>query len=102
MLEKVPITDEELESGLVRLAQGGLIAQGDDRFLPTNKIPDTLRNLDNPIDMKKRIEDLIDAEKWSKRNNVNDPRNKLKYPGLTREKIKKADTLYHKRISTQL
>jgi len=104
MLNKTPINDDELESGLVRLTQGGLITQRDSKFLPTGKIPDDLRNHENPKNMeeRQRIETFLDAEQWSNEKNVGDPRNNLKYSGLTREKIIKADRVYHKRVSKQI
>jgi hypothetical protein len=95
---KAPINDDELQSGLVRLTQGGYIAENNFRFSVTEKVPDNLKIGD---DIKK-VGEYLNAEEWSKEKNVRDTRNNLKYPGLTTDIIRHADRAYCRRVAKEI
>ncbi len=101
VLNQAPINVDELHGGLVRLSQGGLIRESNDRFAPTDKLPGAFRDRSHPRDWSgtKLLSQFLNAEGWEIQKYVRDPRNNLQYPGLTSEKLKAADDLYHKRAA---
>lgn len=64
-LNKTPIADDELESGLVRLTEGGLITEHNEKFLPTENIPQKFRFGKNPNKVVERedLEEYLNAER---------------------------------------
>jgi hypothetical protein len=96
-IQITPILHDELESGLVRLTNGGFIIEHDEKFSPTGKVPEEMR-----LGLKPAYRDLepirafLRAEPWSSANSVRDPRNNLKYSGLSKERLHKVEKLAHK------
>ena len=92
------ILEDELESGLARLTAGGLISEKDGCFLPTELLPRKLiRKIgENTNKDFQTLERFLQAEPRNPGKTARDPRNKLKYPGLSRNRLAEADKLASK------
>jgi len=88
-------TDEEIESGLVRLTRGGWIADYKGQFSVTHRF-NRLNLRIKSWESIRRLEKLLDAEPWYKNEPMPHPANNLKYPGITREVLYKANKEYEK------
>ena len=95
LLNHALFTNEEIESGLARLTQGGWITEHDGRFSTT----DFFKRKHIKIkgwDSVKKIEKLLDAEPRHENEPMPHPSNNLKYPGITSEVLFKANKEYEK------
>jgi hypothetical protein len=95
------ILEDELESGLARLTAGGLIGEKDDCFSPTDLLPKKMiRKIGAHTDKDlQTLERFLQAEPRKPGKNARDPRNKLKYPGLTSTRLAEADRLASKHFA---
>jgi hypothetical protein len=89
------ILEDELESGLARLTAGGLICETEGCFSATELLPrKMIRKIgENTNKDLQTLERYLQAEPRNPAKNARDPRNKLKYPGLTRNRLAEADRL---------
>ena len=93
-------TSEELHGALSRLGVGGFVEKVDDRFRLTSRVPAEIRNAMSEggwLRGRDAASALLEAEAWSPRTNVGDPRNDVTYPGLTPERIRRAEREYRRR-----
>ena len=94
-------TDDELHGAFARLTNGGLIREVSEHFQLSDEVPLKIRNAivghgwQAGRDAASRF---LDAEPWTSKRNVRDPRNTVQYPGLTAERILQADREYRKRL----
>ncbi|HJU86425.1 MAG TPA: hypothetical protein VJ788_03535 [Gemmatimonadota bacterium] len=87
-------TDEELHGGLARLTGEGFVEEIEDRFRLTSRVPLEIRSTIVESGWKRgrdAASALLNAEAWTPRTNVGDPRNNLTYPGLTADRIRDAE-----------
>jgi hypothetical protein len=95
-------TDDELHGAFARLTEGGFIAEVEDAFQLTGRVP---RDVIAAIVGKgwragrSAAERFLDAEPWTPQTNVRDPRNAVVYPRLTPARIQHADREYRRRIT---
>ena len=100
MLNHALFTDEEIESGVARLAQGGWIAETNGQFSVTNQF--RRKNIKiKGWDSVETIEKLLDAEPRQKNEPMPHPSNNLKHPGITREALLKANKEYEKHAKAE-
>ena len=94
-------TDEEVESGLVRLTEGGWIKEENGRFIISEKFKKIgLKTI--TISFREKVEKLLNAEPWNPNEPVPHPLNKLKYIGLSKEALKGAKDKYQKKNQAYL
>lgn len=94
-------TDDELHGGFSRLAGANYIEEVDGKFRLTDRVPrETADALVVSSWSKGRsaASAFLDAEPWSPEHNVGDPRNSVRYIGLTSELISSANEEYRRRI----
>src|SRR5262245_3456627 len=87
-------TDDELHGALSRLTSAGFVEEINERFAPTAQVPAaTLARIltGGWREGREAASALLGAEEWSAAKNVNDPRNAVRYPGLSRERLLRAD-----------
>ena len=94
-------TDEEIESGLARLTQGGWIIERDGTFLVTTRFKRRKLKIKGG-DSVEQIEKLLDAEPWQKGEPMPHPSNNLRYLGITSEVLFKANKEYEKYAKAEL
>ena len=87
-------TDDELHGALYRLTAAGFVEELNERFAPTARIP--AATLTRIVTGGWRVgrtaaSVFLGAEEWSAAKNVKDPRNAVRYPGLSRERLLRAD-----------
>ncbi len=100
-LNNVDFTNEEIESGLARLTQGGWITERDGQFSVTDQFK--RKNIKiKGWDSVETIERLLDAEPWQKNEPMPHPSNNLRYPGITSEVLFKANKEYEKHAKAEL
>ena len=100
-------TNDEMESGLYRLARGGYIEEVDGNFRPTKL---TLEKYEEICRKNKRsilgqldlLRESIGAKPWVFGGSFPRPENRYKYPGITTEKLAQAVEKYHKRATAIL
>jgi len=94
-------TSDELHGGFVRLSTGGFIAEAKQRFTITELVPvATLLSIrSSGWDAGRRVaSELLHAEEWTPPRNDRDPRNQVRYEGLTAERIREADREYRQQV----
>jgi hypothetical protein len=90
-------TSDELHGGLLRLTGGGFVEEVEHQFKLTERVP---RQVEQTIVTSgwKRGRDaastLLGAEPWSEKTNTSDPRNRVTYPGLTDDRMRRAEQDY--------
>lgn len=94
-------TDEEIESGLARLTRGGWVAERDETFLVTSLFQEKKIAIKGGYSVEK-IQKLLGAEPWQKDEPMPHPSNNLRYPGITREILYKANKEYEKHAKAEL
>jgi hypothetical protein len=95
-------TDEELHGALSRLTGAGYVEEIDQKFQLTDRVPAEIADAIATGGWAKgrsAASAFLNAEPWSHDRNVGDPRNRVKYAGLTSERIISADTEYRRRVS---
>jgi hypothetical protein len=95
-------TDDELHGALSRLTGACYVSEIDQTFRLTERVP--AETADAIADSgwsegRRAASRLLDAEPWSHERNVGDPRNSVRYPGLTSERICSADKEYRRQVS---
>jgi hypothetical protein len=94
-------TDDELHGAFVRLSAGGLIREVAERFQVSEAVPSSVKASVVGRGWKAgrdAASEFLSAEPWTPETNVRDPRNHVKYPGLTTERIQTADREYRERL----
>jgi hypothetical protein len=87
-------TDGELHGALVRLTEGGLVEEVEQRFRLSERVP---ANITTAIissgwqSGRAAASAYLGAEDWSAETNTRDSRNNVSFPGLTPERIRRAD-----------
>jgi hypothetical protein len=95
-------TDNELHGGCSRLAGANYIEEVDGKFRLTDRVPRETADALVFSSWSKGHSGasvFLDAEPWSPEHNVGDPRNTVRYTGLTSERISSANEEYRRRIS---
>lgn len=90
--------DEELESGLARLAAGGLIEERAGRFHPTaaaRAYYEKAQTGGNVYEVRDALGETLNAERWTPETPVPDPRNNLTYPGFSSAAADEARRQWH-------
>ena len=100
LLNHALFTDEEIESGLTRLTQGGWITERDGTFSTTDLFKRQNIKIKN-WDSVKKIEKLLDAEPRYQNEPMPHPSNNLRYPGITSEVLFKANKEYEKHAKAE-
>jgi len=98
-------TRNELHGALVRLTGGGYVAESDERFMLTERVPrDVITTIaENGWKIgRTAAETLLGSEAWTQQTSVTDPRNHVTYPGLTEERMRQADREFRRRIRGRL
>lgn len=93
-------TYEELHGAFSRLTAGGFVEEIGDRFRLTGQVPpETTATIVESGWQRGReaASALLDAEAWSPQTNVGDPRNDVRYSGLTDDRIRDAEREYRRR-----
>ena len=101
LLNRALFTDEEIESGLTRLAGGGWITEREGKFSTTDLFKRKNIKIKN-WDSVKKIEKLLDAEPRHENEPIPHPSNNLQYPGMTRERLYQANKEYEKYAKEEL
>lgn len=86
-------TQEEFESGLCRLVNGGWIEEINGRFKLTEKLKKNRKGFSLSME---RIEGLLNAGPWSPGESIPHPNNNLHYPGFSVTAFSQAIEKYHK------
>lgn len=86
-------TEEEIESGLARLSEGGWIKEENYKFSGTDKLGQHRTKKFN-IGSLEVLENLLDAEPWVANESMPHPANKLKYSGVSKDILRKAYRRY--------
>jgi len=90
-------TDDELESGFVRLTEGGLIEELSERFFATEKAKEKYSKASSKpgsvLTIRDRLAKSIGAVAWQPKVQKTE---KLKYPGFAPEKVAEAIKQYQK------
>lgn len=97
-------TDDELHGAFVRLSRGGLIREVPEGFQLSDAVPLNIRTAIVGHGWKAgrdAASRFLNAEPWMPTTNVRDPRNQMEYPGLTAERILRADREYRERLKTR-
>jgi hypothetical protein len=96
-------TEDEIESGLYRLTNGGYIEEVNGSFKPSSATVDKYRVIDAkakaPLRQMELISDFIGAAPWEFGKAFPRPENRFRYPGFTTEKFVQAVRTYHKNAS---
>lgn len=100
VLNHALFTNEEIESGLARLTQGGWVTGSNGQFSVTNQVKRNNIKIKGSASVE-TIERLLDAEPWQKNEPMPHPSNNLKYPGITREVLLKANKEYEKHAKAE-
>jgi hypothetical protein len=90
-------TSDELHGGFGRLTMGGFVEEVEARFQLTVLVSAESRSriLAGGWEEGRQVaSEVLDAETWTAETNVGDPRNAVVYPGLTVERIRKAEREY--------
>ena len=101
LLNHALFTDEEIESGLTRLTQGGWIVERNGQFSTTNLFKRENIKIKN-WDSVKSVEKLLGAEPRQENEPMPHPANNLRYPGITRDVLSKANREYEKHAKAEL
>lgn len=100
MINHAIFTDEEFESGLYRLIQGGWIAESPSGFLRTDKTNQAFRLVRakgfGAFDEMKELEKALGAQPWEPKEPMPHPENRFSYPGFSPEALTKATKQYSK------
>jgi hypothetical protein len=92
--------DEEFESGLYRLTQGGWVAESPPGFRPTEKTDRAFRSIRSKglgmFDENKELEKVLGAKPWQPDEPMPHPENQFRYPGFSCEELAKATKQYSK------
>jgi hypothetical protein len=95
----LPIPDE-LHGAFARLIEEGYVVERAAQFSLGMKVPQFDRSAmvgANARDGRNAAAKLLDAEPWTHETNVRDPRNAVKCPGLTDERLQAAEKEYRRR-----
>ena len=94
-------TCDELHGALVRLTAGGVVEEVEERFRLTGRVPADISAalVGGRQSGRDAASKYLGAEDWSPERNVRDPRNNVQYPGLTPERIRRAERRYRRRHS---
>ncbi len=87
-------TDEELHGALVRLTQGGFVEEIEQRLRLTDHVPADIRAAiisSGWQSGRATASGYLGAEDWTTETSTRDPRNNVRFPGLTPERIRRAD-----------
>jgi hypothetical protein len=94
-------TSDELHGGLARLTSGGFVQELGNRFAATHEVVSTvlpeIKRSGWP-EGRRAASDFLRAEEWTSATNVRDPRNNVRYPGLTDERIASAEREYRRQL----
>jgi hypothetical protein len=91
---------DELHGALCRLTRGGFVKEVSEGFaIGPNVAPEIGQAIAtvNAFEGQKAASDLLAAEPWTSRTNTRDPRNSIRYEGLTDDHIRAAEHEYHRR-----
>jgi hypothetical protein len=88
-------TDDEFHGALLRLTNAGFIEESAGGFALTSRVPRSV--VQRLLVDSKAAAQFLDAEPWTSERNVRDPRNRVRYPGLTDERLRAADHEYRRR-----
>ena len=94
-------TDDELHGAFVRLTSAGLILEMSNGFQLSDAVPLQIRNAIVGHGWnagREAASRFLDAESWTSTGSVGDPRNTVRYPTLTAERILQADREYRTRV----
>ena len=94
-------TDDELHGALVRLTAGGHIEEVEDRFRLTARVPAEVKEALTMGGWKRgrdAASRYLRAEEWTPQTNVRDPRNNVRYPTLSDQRMRDAEHDYRRRI----
>ena|SRR5437899_9799105 len=95
----LPLVDE-LHGGFSRLTECGYVGEVAGRFSLGPRVAAETRMAlltGNAADGRRVGSALLDAEPWAPTTNVRDPRNAVRYPGLTDERVRAAEKEYRRR-----
>jgi len=87
-------TDDELHGALVRLTEGGFVEETEQRLRLTDRVPTDIRAALINSGWKTgraAAAAYLGSEDWTTETNTRDPRNNVRFPGLTAERIRRAD-----------
>jgi len=93
-------TADELHGGFVRLTAGGFVAESDARFAITELVSATTIagiRMSGWQRGRRIASECLHAEEWTAEANVRDPRNQVRYEGLTAERLDQAEREYRRR-----
>ncbi|MGH7724005.1 MAG: hypothetical protein ACREOU_01110 [Candidatus Eiseniibacteriota bacterium] len=93
-------TDEEVHGAFVRLTEAGFLEEVAKGFMLGPAVPLEMRTAMVTSSLsagRHAAEALLGAEPWSPETNVRDPRNEVRYPGLTDERLREADREYRRK-----
>src|SRR5690242_10888833 len=94
-------TDDELHGAFVRLTAGGHIEEVEEGFRLTERARAGVEQAIVAAGRSRGREaaaKYLGAEEWTPERNVRDPRNNVRYPALTDDRIRQAEREYRDRI----
>jgi hypothetical protein len=95
-IQHTPPLDEELHGAFTRLTDGGFIEEHDEHFTLTSSVSPDVSSIADRDEGVAAASRFLDAEPWAAERNVKDPRNRIQFPGLTTERLEKANEDYSK------
>jgi hypothetical protein len=96
-------TDDEFHGGFCRLTEAGFVREIGDRFGLGPEVPSESAIAmagPNATEGRRIASDLLRAEAWASKTNTRDPRNGVQYPGLTDDRLRKAEREYRQKGPT--